>query len=110
MTDQTVPELTGYQATAAELRRIADAIEHLELGREVPYVNVSFMPSVYQAPPEQRIADVDAVAYALFGRDGQRETHKDGSQYHLIRVTRAGVNITVQEQISAPDDEPEAGR
>jgi hypothetical protein len=109
MNDPSVAELTGYQATAAELRRIADAIEHLELNQEVPYVNVSFLPSAYGASVEQRIADVDEVAFAVLGVVGQCETHKDGSQYHVVRATRAGVNITVQEQIAEPD-EPEAER
>jgi hypothetical protein len=109
MTDPSVTELTGYQATAAELRRIADAIEHLELNREVPYVNVSFLPSACGATAEQRIADVDAVASSVLDCAGQREEHKDGAVYHVVRATRAGVNITVQEQIREPD-EPEAGR
>ena len=108
--NQSLTELTGYQAAAAELRRIADAIEHLTLDRDVPYINVSFLPSAWNATPEQRIADVDAVAFAVLGRVGQCETHKDGSQYHLVRETRAGVNIAVQERISPPDDEAEAGR
>jgi hypothetical protein len=105
---ETVPELTGYQATAAELRRIADAIEHLDLAREVPYVNVSFLPSAYGVSPEERIADVDAVASAVLGCAGQREEHH-GAAYHVARATRAGVNITVQEQLYELD-ESEAGR
>jgi len=106
--DQTVPELTGYRAVAAELRRVADAVEHLKLSREVPYVNVSFLPSAYKAPVEQRIADVDVVASAVLGRAGRREEHKDGAAYHLARETRFGVNITVQEQIREPDSEDES--
>jgi hypothetical protein len=106
--DQTVPELTGYQATAAELRRIADAIEYLELNGEVPYVNVSFMPSAYDASPEQRVAEVDAVASAVLGCAGQRHEFHGGA-YHLVRATRAGVNITVQEKLYDLDGS-EAGR
>lgn len=106
--DQTVPELTGYQATAAELRRIADAIEHLELSRGVPYVNVHFMPSAYDASTEQRIADVDAVASAVLGCAGEHQEFLGGA-YHLVRATRAGVNIAVQEKLYDLE-EPEARR
>lgn len=110
MDDKTVPELTGYAGAAAELRRIADAIEHLQLSREVPYINVHFLPSAWNASPEQRIVDVDAVASAVLGCAGQREEHKDGSVFHLVRETRAGVNIAVQERIAEADDEAEAGQ
>jgi hypothetical protein len=106
--DQTVPELTGYQRVAAELRRIADAIEHLHLNQDVPYVNVSFMPGPYDATPEQRIADVDAVASAVLGCAGHREEFLGGA-YYLVRATRAGVNISVQEKL-CDLDEPGAGR
>lgn len=111
MTDQTVPELTGYQATAAELRRIADAIEHLELDRKVPFVTLGIQPSASGASPGRRIADVDAVALAVLGCAGQRDEHDDGAVYHVARVTRAGMHIAIHAQISKPTaDEPEAER
>jgi hypothetical protein len=102
--DKSVAELTGYQATAAELHRIADAIEPLQLNRERPYVILHFIPSAGDAPDEQKIADVDAVASAILGCAGQDE--KIGSSwYHLVRATRSGVNIEVQNSLSGRPDE-----
>jgi hypothetical protein len=102
---ETVPELTGYQATAAELRRIADAIEHLELNREVPWVTLSFLPSAAEAPPEQKIADVDTVASAVLGCTGQREVH-NGGVWHGVRATPNGVYININERLGdASEDE-----
>jgi hypothetical protein len=101
-----VPELTGYQATAAELRRIADAIEPLVLNHEVPYVTLSFLPSQHDAPDAQKIVEVDTVASAVLGCAGR--TEKSGnSWYHIVRADRAGVHITVQERLSGPFDEHE---
>lgn len=104
MTDIKVTELTGYAATATELRRLADAIEHLELAREVPYVTVSFLPSAQGASPEEQIADVNTVAQAVLGCDGERDEHS-GGVWHNARGTRSGVYIAVAERIG--DSEPE---
>lgn len=101
-------EPTGYQATAAELRRIADAIEDLELTREVPYVTISFLPGAHDATDEQKIADVDRVASAILGCAGQHVKHGRNSWYHLVQAERAGVQISVQESITAPPDERDA--
>jgi hypothetical protein len=108
--NDTVPELTGYQAVAAELRRIADAVEHLTLDREVPFVTLGFMPAAHGASPEQCIADVDVVASAVLGHGGHREVFEGGSEFYLADATRAGVRITVQGRLSVPDGEPEADR
>jgi hypothetical protein len=106
MTDQTVAELTGYRATAAELRRIADAVEHLELNREVPYVTVSFLPSASDATPDERIADVNTVAQAVLGCDGKRDEHSSGV-WQTARGERAGVYVNVTERLG--DSEPDTG-
>jgi hypothetical protein len=102
MTD-TVPELTGYQATAAELRRIADAIEKLPSPREQPYVTLSILPSRSGSPDEQKVADVDAVAWAVLDCASAPEQIGD-DWFQLSRGNRAGVYFAVQAQLAKKPD------
>lgn len=108
--DQTIAaELSGYQATAAELHRIADAIRDLpHHGDGPPYVTISFLPSALDATDEQKTADVDAVASAVLGCAGKPTKSGPNTWYHLVQASRAGVQISIQEPISSPPDERDA--
>jgi hypothetical protein len=102
MTDQTVPP-TGYARTAAELRRIADALDTLPPVSMPPYVQVSILP-------ERTTSAVDAVAQAVLGRPGRTE-RISGDWYHVARGTNffaANVHVTVQARVPAPPDDRDA--
>lgn len=101
------PEPVGYQLTAAELRRIADALDTLPPGDHAPFTSLSFLPAGSGASRAEKVAAVDALALALFGDPGKPE--KIGSDwYHLIRRTTNNVHLAVQEILPAVPDERDA--
>lgn len=76
------PEPKGYAVTAAELRRIADAIERLPGAPS--HVAVDFQTAPAKGTNEEIAAGVDAVAMAVIGRPGEdRDLSGGGSQRHV---------------------------
>jgi len=95
-------EPSGYQLTAAELRRVADALDTLPPGDKPPYVSLSILP-------ERTAEAVDAVAMAVLGKPGKAE--KIGSDwFHLVRhhSLKTSVQVTVQTSIPRPPDKRDA--
>lgn len=102
MTDQTVPELTGFQAAAAELHRIADAIGDLPCSRKKPYLSLAILPTAGDSSTDQKIADVDAVAMAVLGKPAETVENSPGNWFRLVREERGGIYIAVQGAIPSP--------
>jgi hypothetical protein len=101
-TNIPTPEPKGYAVTAAELRRIADALDTLPPGDEPPFVLMSILP-------EHTIGAVDAVALAVLGKTGDAQKGGDG-WFHLARGEhgRTSVIVTVQTNIPGPPDPKDA--
>ena len=100
-TNVQTTELGGYQVSASELRRIADALDTLPHIAEPPWISFSILPDPHTAET------VDAVALAVIGKPG--ETEKNGSDwYHLVRRTVSNIHLTVQTRVPAPPDERDA--
>jgi len=100
MPDQTVPtdtgELTGYAVTAAELRRIADALDTLPPGDEsLPGQLYLFL---------QDADAVDAILFAVNGTRGETKLASDGWA-HSAWVGRDRLTIHVRAKVPAPPDE-----
>lgn len=93
-------ELTGYAVTAAELRRIADALDTLPTAVGLERVQLSILP-------EKTVAAVDAVAMAVFGKPGKGE--RNGRDwYHVRRTDPNGydpVGVSIFAIVPGPPDE-----
>jgi hypothetical protein len=98
VTDQTVPEPTGFAATAAELHRIAD----LPCSRKKPYLTLGILPTESDSSPEQKIAEVDAVAMAVLGKPAETVENSPGNWYRLVRGECSGIYVSVQASIPSP--------
>lgn len=103
MDDKTVPELTGYQATAAELRRIADALDTMPPRDVSPYLSLSILPSV------KTVEEVDALGMAILGKPGETSKNGDGWRHKVdshaySRNSYVGIHATVP----GPPDERDA--
>lgn len=104
MPDQTVPtpsdtgELTGYAATAAELRRIADALDTLPPGDE------PLSGQLYLFPHEGDADAVDAILFAINGTRGK--TRLTGDHWaHSAWISLPNFSIYVKAVVAAPPDE-----
>ncbi len=103
MTKTNVPELTGYQAVAAELRRIAGALDALPPAAEQPYITLQLLPGNALAH-EGNAAAVDVLAHAVFGEPGK--TRKDAGQWrHLVERTVGGIHVQIHARVPDPADE-----
>jgi hypothetical protein len=100
--DQTVPELTGYQATAADLRRIAVALDILPPRDKPPYLSVSILPAI------KTVEEVDAIGVAILGKTGETRKDSDGWRHKVQGTTRSRGYVTVHALVPAPPDEREA--
>jgi len=99
--------LTGYLATAAELRRIAAALADLPSPTEAPpYVSLTFIPNKGDTT-EETVAIIDALARAVTGKEATTE-RSGGSWYHLARSSNAKMYLTVQGEVPGPPDERDA--
>lgn len=99
MTDQNLPpEPTGYAATAADLRRIADALDKLPTDGKPPYLMLSILPSA------KTVEAVDAVTLAVLGKPG--ETRKDSDDWRHIAEGRIGTcYLQIHSTVPGPPDE-----
>jgi hypothetical protein len=98
--DQTVPELTGYQATAADLRRIADGLDTLPPRVDSPYLSVSILPAI------KTVEEVDAIGNAIFGKTGETSRGSDGWRHQVQRTLHGGRGyVAVHALVSGPPDE-----
>jgi hypothetical protein len=93
-------ELTGYAATAAELRRIADAIETtMPPGDTLPFVKLHILPA------ERTAEAVDTMALAMLGEPGETERFA-GEYRHVARCGPvAGVRVSIHASVPGPPDE-----
>jgi hypothetical protein len=98
-------EPTGYAATAAELRRIADALETLP--GAPAYVSLDIQTADRHGTREQIIAGVDAVAIAVLGEPGKTVLMSSGTWHHTVTKWTgshpARVNVSVYQSVPAPD-------
>lgn len=95
-----VPELTGYQATAADLRRIADALDALPPRDKSPYLSVSIMPLVKTAE------EVDAIGMAVLGKPGVTSKDSDGWRHKATGGTWSGYSyVAIHALVPGPPDE-----
>jgi hypothetical protein len=86
-------EPIGYAVTAAELRRIADAIE--DLPGAPSHVSIDFQAAPVNGTDEEIAAGVDAVAMAVLGRPGKDRGLSGGkSQRHAGEWTNQGGSQT----------------
>lgn len=96
-------EPNGYAVTAAELRRIADALDTLT----TPVKPVSVQLAIL---PEKTEAAVDAVAVAVLGKPGKGE--RNGRDWYHVRRTDpngyAPVSVSVLAVVPGPPDERDA--
>jgi hypothetical protein len=91
-------EPAGYAATAAELRRLADALDALTPPTRPGYVRLSIVPR------DSDTAAVDAVAMALLGKRG--ETERIGTDwYHVAKGDVRHVHVSIQAKVPGPPDE-----
>jgi hypothetical protein len=96
----TVPELTGYQATAADLRRIADALDALPPRDESPYLSLSILPAIKTAE------EVDAIGVAMLGKPGETRRSSDGWLHQVQGVPLSGRGyVTAHASVPGPPDE-----
>lgn len=103
MSDPTVPEPTGYRATSAELRRIADALDTLPAGDKPPYMLLDLIPA------EKSDKAVDAIALAVGGKPGKTERFADGWKRGLYVSARTGRGYTsIHATVPGPPDERDA--
>jgi hypothetical protein len=98
------PKPQGYHATAAELRRIADAIESLPYE---PFVTFYISPAPNGSDAE-KVAAVDAVAMAILGEPGMPQRMSSGTWHHKAGRTAAGINLSIHAAITGPPDEKDA--
>lgn len=96
MTD-TVPEPSGYQATAANLRSIADALDTLPHGN-APYATLSILPA------EKTVEAIDAVALAVLGKAGVTRRDSDGWR-HIAEGRSGGAWVSIHALVPGPPDE-----
>jgi hypothetical protein len=87
-------EPTGYAATAAELRRIADALETLPPVDEAPYVSLAILP-------EHTAEAVDSVAQAVLGKPGKDE-RSDGGWRRIVHGGSLAANVWVSVHATVP--------
>lgn len=106
MTETTVTQPIGFRATAAELRRLADALDSLgetpEGEREEGiYLSFGFLL--------ETVAGVDQVTRALLGKEAATEKRGD-SWYHIAQggPPRGRGFYHVQTSVPAPPDERDA--
>ena len=103
MTSPIIHEPNGYEAVAAELRRIADAIEALPPGFESSHVGIDF----HAGPPNtaSAIAAVDAVGMALLGKAGTTDRmHNNTYHHHSKGEWSDPVRISVYQSVPAPTE------
>lgn len=101
MDDQTVPELTGYQQQAAELRRVAEVLASAAEGAKRPYFTLTIIVAE-DAPHE-----VEALAERLLGKPG-RVVRSGDSWFHLAQDYTAERALAVQSKVAGPPDERDA--
>jgi hypothetical protein len=95
-----VPELTGYQAAAADLRRIADALDSLPPRDESPYLSVSILPT------NKTVEEVDMIGNAIFGKTGETSRGSDGWRHQVQGTLYGGRGyVAVYALVSGPPDE-----
>jgi hypothetical protein len=99
---------TGYRATAAELRRIADALDTLPERETLPFVTLSILPEQAKGSPDETRRVVDEVSMALLGKAATDDGIGGGMWHRLARGDRDGVHLTVQAQVPGPPDERDA--
>jgi hypothetical protein len=108
--DKTVPELTGYQAIAAELRRIADDVEGL-VGEPAPRMfSLNIQPfnadgigaNTAKGRPAT-VAAVDAVGMALLGKAGRTHRLSGGSFHHSVHGDRGPINFSIYQSVADPE-------
>jgi hypothetical protein len=95
-------KLTGYQAAAAELRHIADALDALPPTDAKPFLSLSIVP---EKTPEA----IDAVALAVLGKKGTT-VHEGGTTYrHRTEGdVLAPVYVNIGATVPGPPDERDA--
>jgi hypothetical protein len=106
----TVPtDQTPYAATAAELRRIADALDTIQDGAGPPFVILSILPKKGDTA-EETIAAVDAVAQAL-GEAAMTELNVS-AWYHIARSYHTNdhlrLQLAVHAEVPGPSDARDA--
>lgn len=97
--NETVPELTGYQAAAAELRRIADALDTLPPRERPPYLSLSILPRV------KTVEEVDMLGVAIGGKPGKTQKDSDGWR-HKAESCSSGSDlyVSIHALIPGPPD------
>jgi hypothetical protein len=98
VTDQSLPNPTGYAAVAAELHRIADALATLPPG-PAPYVALSILPR------DKTVAAVDAVALAVLGKRGTTTRDPDGWRHKAENSTSGLVYVSTHALVPGPADD-----
>ena len=101
----TEPEPTAWQLAAAELRRIASAIEGLQGAPS--YMSVDFQTKPERGTDEEIAAGADAVATAVLDQPGEDRSLSDVRQRHANRYTHPmpGVifGVSVYQMYETPD-------
>jgi hypothetical protein len=94
-----VPELTGYQRLAADLRAAADLFDKAAdvPMRERPWVQLDIQPG---GDDEQVIDRTDRLGAVLFGKPGQAQEMHDGTYHYDIRGMVGAVQIHVFDSIA----------
>jgi len=89
-----------YQPIAAELRRVADAIEAMPATQR-PYVCLTILP-------DRTVEAVDAMALAVLG--GRGDTERMGDIWRRIARGHldSGVDVSIHAEVPGPPDERDA--
>lgn len=108
MPDQTVTDpsderpTNGYAVAAAELRRIADALDTLPPVDKPPYMQLSILPS-------NTVEAVDAIALAVLGKRGEGEPAQEGKWRHKAEGNMPFIGyISIHAIVPGPPDPREA--
>lgn len=95
-----------WNAAADALQRVADALRTIHVGD--PGVSVDIFPARLLASDEEKIAAVDAVCLAVFGKPGEtRENSSDHRPYRQGRGSIGPLYVSVAAQLDAATSEPE---
>jgi hypothetical protein len=100
-------EPTGYAAVAAEQSSHAYALHRMgEALRDLPDFRdtwICIQPGLPDAADENR-ATVDAIARALFGKDGADEVRKDGTAVHDADGRFGPIRVSITAVVPGPVD------
>ena len=95
------PEPKGYAVTAAELRRLADALDTLPPGDKPLYTHISILPGA------STVEVLDPIAVAVTGKPGEAGRHGDGWLYRANTHFGDEFYVAIQATVPGPPDPPD---